>query len=83
MILKAFSVYDSAAKAYMTPWFLHQEAQARRVFGNAINQEDHQFYANPEDYTLFYIGQFDDETGMVESVTPESCGNGLEYQDIQ
>lgn len=65
----------------MTPWFLHQEAQARRVFKNCINQEDHQFYANPEDYTLFWIGSFDDEKGEFTPITPDPLGNGHEYKD--
>ena len=51
MILKAFTVYDSVAECYLTPFFLHNENLALRQFGNACRSDEHQFGMNPEHYT--------------------------------
>lgn len=83
MIHKIFSVYDTKAKAYLAPFFMHQEGMAARVFTNMVNDpnKSHQFSMNPEDYTLFVVGQWDDETCIFETRVPETLGNGLEYID--
>jgi len=80
MILKVFSVYDSKAEAYLPPFFMQSEGQARRIFGDCCNDEGHQFGKHPEDYTLFEIAEFDDGSAVVTpSKTPMSFGLGLEY----
>lgn len=79
MINKIFTVYDEKAQAYLPPFYFHQEAQARRVFTDTINSKDHQFGNHPADYTLFHIGEFDDNTAQIEPIVPVSLGNGVEY----
>ena len=77
---KLFSVYDSAAEAYLPPFILPNVQMAQRIFGDCINSPEHQFSKHPEDYTLFELGIFDDETGKHElQRTPKSLGLGLEY----
>jgi hypothetical protein len=60
MILSIFSVYDKKAEAYLQPFFAPTKASAERSFRNAINDNDHTFNCNPDDYSLVYIGEFDD-----------------------
>jgi len=76
---KIFSIYDSKADAYLTPFFLHQEAMAIRVFSDCINSETHQFGKHPEDYTLFSIGTWEDQSGKFSTTNPKSIGNGVEF----
>jgi len=79
-----FSVYDSKAEAYLPPFFLPQLGQGTRVFANAANDPNHQFGANPEDYTLFNIGTFDDDTAIIETMlTPKSLGTAQEFQKTE
>ncbi len=59
---KVFCVYDSAADAYLPPFFLPEQGQAIRVFGDCVNSADHQFGKHPGDYTLFFLGSFDDRS---------------------
>lgn len=80
MINKVFSVYDAKAKAYLPPFFLHEEGLAIRAFSNCANDPDHQFGQNPEDYTLFLIGQYDDITAELIPETPSTLGNALQYK---
>jgi len=80
MIHKLFSIHDAKANAYLPPFILPRVEMAERVFGDAINSEDHQFGKHPDDYTLFELGSFDDHTAMYIIHTAKiSRGNGLEY----
>lgn len=80
MIHKIFSVYDSAAKAYLPPWFCHSTGLALRNFSTAANDQDHSFSRYAKDFTLFELGEFDDEhAGFMMYNTPKSLGTALEY----
>jgi len=80
MIHNVFTVYDAKAEAYLPPFILPKISMAKRTFSDCVNSNDHQFGAHPEDYTLFTIGTFDDETAQYNLLlTPESLGLGIEY----
>ena len=63
MNLDIFTVYDSAAKAYLPPFFLQNVAMALREFEACANSKEHQFGRHPGYYTLFKLGTFQDDTG--------------------
>lgn len=64
MRLLAYSVYDLAVKAYLTPFFMRSRGEAVRSFKAAVGDPKTPFCANPEDFFLAEIGEFDDGTGM-------------------
>ncbi len=76
---KMYVIYDSKAKAYMQPWFLTTTPMAQRLFTDCVNDKDHNFGRHPEDYTLFTIGNFDDNNAKIEWKSPEALGNGVQY----
>lgn len=61
---KAFSVYDNKAGFYMAPFFLQSTAEGIRSFTDAANDPHIAISKHPEDYTLFELGSFDDQTGV-------------------
>ncbi len=77
---KIFTIYDSKAKAYLTPFFLHEDGMAIRVFADCINDGKHQFGKHPEDYTLFNIGSWSDEKAKFLTNNPIALGNGIEFK---
>ena len=81
MIHKVFAIYDAGAQAYLPPFILPRAEMAQRTFGDCVNSKDHQFGAHPEDYTLFCLGLWDDETAIytMEGNGPQTLGNGVEY----
>jgi len=80
MIHNVFTIFDAKAEAYLPPFILPKTSMAKRTFADCVNSKDHQFGAHPEDYTLFTIGTFDDETAQYNLLlTPESLGLGVEY----
>lgn len=75
----AFTVYDSAAKAFLEPFFAPTIESAMRSFREVVNREGHQFNRFPEDYTLFHCGEFSQETGRFTAITPHSLGVALTF----
>lgn len=65
MIVKMFSIYDSKAVSFLPPWNESTAGTALRKFKDAVVREGTDFNKWPEDYTLFEIGEFDDQTGIV------------------
>lgn len=66
MKLKVFSVFDSKAQCYMLPFFLHSSSVAVRAFKDAALDPTHPISKNKGDYTLFMIGEYDDQTAFVD-----------------
>lgn len=63
-----FSVYDSKAQAYLQPFFTHNKQTAIRSFATAAQQSDHDFHRYAADYTLFQIGEWDAQSGHINTL---------------
>ncbi len=59
---KIFSIYDSKAEAYLPPFFLNATGLALRYFEDAANNPEHDMSKYSADYTLFELGEFDENT---------------------
>ncbi|AYP28676.1 MAG: nonstructural protein [Microviridae sp.] len=83
VIYDVFSIYDDKADAFLPPFILPNQNMAKRVFADCVNSDTHQFGANPADYTLFRLGQFDDAAGrFLLDRTKHSLGNGIEFRAL-
>ncbi len=69
-----FTVYDSAAGAFLDPFVAPSIEFAIREFRTIVNKEGHQFNLYPSDYTLFHIGTFGTEDGKILGSDPISLG---------
>ena len=67
MLLKVCAVKDSAADAFGRPFFVPTIGLAMRSFIDEVNNRESPFHAHPDDYTLYEIGEFDDNTGALVS----------------
>ena len=80
MKLKLFSIYDSKAKNYDRVITLRTTEEAIRSFSYSINDEKHQYSTYPEDFVLFELGTYDEDTGMIEPYSsPISIGVGVNF----
>lgn len=68
--LKIFSIYDKKAVAYNQPYFFPQTGQALRAFADLVNDNTSPLCRHPEDFALFHIGEYNDNTGVITPVTP-------------
>ena len=80
-----FSVFDTKLAAFGTPFYMPKENVAIRTFNDLTNDPKSSIYKHPEDYTLYLLGNFNDETGLVESQKPHPMLNaaGLSKKDQQ
>lgn len=60
-----FAIKDRAANAFMQPFFTVNENTAVRAIGQAMRDPSHNFVVNAKDYSLYFIGIFDDHTGTL------------------
>lgn len=65
MKTKIFAIHDAKVGSYMQPFFMQSAGQALRSWGTSINDPSTLFCTHPADFTLFELGTYDDETGMV------------------
>lgn len=80
MILKIYSVYDSKTDAYVAPMFFQTKGQALRTFAEVANDKNHQIGKYSEDFTLFEIGEFNDNNCKFTLYdAPYSLGLALEF----
>ena len=70
---KVYSIFDVVTKSYMTPFYVAVEGQAFRIFTDIVNnpEKNTDISRNPGQFALFYLGEFDDQTGKFSSGTPE------------
>lgn len=78
---KLYSVYDEKAEAFIPPFFVPAHGLALRAFKDCVNSKDHHFGKHPQDYTLFYLGEWDDVTGEFLLVDRKPLGNGVEFKE--
>lgn len=73
--MKIFTIYDSKAEAFISPFYERSTGLAIRAFEDACNTPEHQFNKYPEDYTLFELGEFNELTAGFElKDSPQSLG---------
>lgn len=70
MILKVYSVYDTKAHLWMQPFFLAAHGQAVRAFSDEANSPQSQLGRHPNDFILFCIGEFDDNSAVLAPTIP-------------
>lgn len=81
-----FSVFDSATRVYERPFCAFNQAAARRSFVDHVNGdvETHgSVVTHPEDFDLFRVGEFDDESGVTTPFAPQLVITGLEARLVR
>lgn len=62
-----YSVLDNLAQRYTRPFLIETEQEAIRLFKMSINDPKNDLmYNNPEDYSLWALGTFDERTGKID-----------------
>lgn len=81
---KVMCVWDSKVGAFLPPQVFVTVGVAIRSFKFAANNEGSDFYRYASDYTLFEIGEWNDEKGEVLMHQNGKIGHGtaLEHQEV-
>lgn len=72
MELKIYSIRDAKAEIYNAPFFQKTHGEAERNFTQLVNDEKSTVAKFPEDFDLYFLGTYDDNTGKVQPLdTPQ------------
>ena len=82
MINKIYAIYDNKAKAFMQPFTTQNAELAIRTFKEHVNNPESIFHRHPNDFCLYEVGTFDDQTGLVDNHI-ENHNLGLAAEFIQ
>lgn len=65
MLLKIYSIRDAKTQFFSAPFYNHTHGEAERNFKTACNDQQSNLSKFPEDYDLYHIGEYDDNTGKI------------------
>lgn len=63
--MRYYTVYDSKAEKYLPPFQAATPAAATRALSAAIRDSSHDFHKFAEDYSLFEIALWDEDSGLI------------------
>lgn len=79
--MKVFSIRDAKAEVYHNPWFAKTHAEAERSFASLVRDGKSQVSQFPEDFDLYYVGDFDDQKGVIHSLdTPQHMHKAIQFK---
>lgn len=80
MIMIMCSIRDAAVKGFNQPFFTRSPGEAIRMFGDETQAEKSRLGLHPEDYELYELGYFDDDTAQVEQhVQPKLLARAVDF----
>lgn len=66
--MQIFCIHDTKAESHLQPFFCENEAVALRLLSKPCRDENHSFCNNSEDYHLYQIGMYDENTGEIDAI---------------
>lgn len=70
MVQQMYSIFDTKASLFGGPFFAFNDGVAQRNVAASVRGGDSLLSKFPEDYQLFRVGAFDDQSGIVEPAIP-------------
>lgn len=82
MKLRVFAIYDSKAEAYMQPFIMQTKGHALRAFTDLANDGKSQVSKHSNDFSLFEIAEYDEETASYTNHSVKiNLGGAWELKD--
>jgi len=69
-MIEGYSIYDEKAKLFSPPFFVKNVMLAVRSVNGAATEPTSQLAKFPNDYSLYRICNFNEESGDVENASP-------------
>lgn len=70
-------IHDTCSDSWLSPMFWQTRRQAVRAFKDVIADKNTEFARHPEDYNLFSLGTFDEQSGAVVGAEPVLVCSGV------
>lgn len=82
MIIKVYSIFDKKAETYGPPFFMLKEQMAVRAFSDISNDMSTMLSKHPEDYELYEIGEYNDNTADIKQNSKRFIVNALSVKRV-
>jgi len=84
MELKIFTIRDSKGEVYNQPFFQKTHGEAERNFHQLVNDNKSTVSQFPEDFDLYFIGTYNDQTGLLSpNDTPQHVIKAVQIKKTQ
>lgn len=84
MTLKCYSIRDAKGEVFNNPFYKKTHGEAERDFHQLCKDEKSFPGQYPEDYDLYYLGEYDDQTGLFQSLpTPQHIIKAVQVKNRQ
>lgn len=77
MTLKVLAPYDKKTALYQTPFIVRHVGEAIREWDIVTRDKNTKYGKNPEDFDLYQVGEFDDETGEIIPMKAMHLASGV------
>lgn len=82
MELKAYSIRDQKGEIFNPPFYKKTHGEAERDFHQLVKDDKSMPGQYPEDYDLYYLGIYDDQTGLFKSLdTPQHIIKAIQVKN--
>ena len=78
-----YSVRDTATGTYNAPFIAQTNAQAMRQFGDLAQEQNTNVNKHPDDFELFLVGTWDDDTSLLDNHEPQKLAIARDYNNEQ
>lgn len=82
-VLNVYTIRDVRTEAYGRPMFVQNDMVLERSLLDALNDPDHPFSSHSNDYQVFRLGTYDDNTGKFDVHAPEHMYNVFELKEVK
>lgn len=79
MIIRIFAVLDTKIGSFAQPFFMSTVPAAKRAFMEACNDPSTMLHKHPGDFSLYLLGEFNDENGQLTPLQPDNLGTAASY----
>lgn len=76
--MNMYSVYDKVSEVFNKPFTEINDNSAKRAFYNSIEENK-----SKNDYELYYVGQFDDNTGTIKHHESKRIATGFDVKQSE
>lgn len=81
MTLKVFAILDTKSNTFSNPFFMKATGEAIRAFSDLANDPQSTVYRHPDDFRLFYIADFDQESAAFDApAKPTPLASAAEFK---
>lgn len=81
MRYKVMSIRDRISETFSQPMFFATVGAAIRAFADEVKRpaENNNLNKHPDDFDLFQVGEFDDNSGEFEPMRPQQVALGKDF----